>query len=90
MDFQDQMIQNNYLNLAETDYIKFVIDNSWKLARAVLIKQHLQNEGCKALFAFSPVGANPELAGEMAQWLIEFKIDDVLLNIQIHKIINVK
>jgi len=90
MEFPTQMISENYINLTNTDWIKFVIINEFSFMDAICIKNLLQNKGCHAQFAFSPAGASPELASQMAQWLIEQKIDDVTLNLQIHKIISVK
>jgi len=89
-DFADQMIWSNYLKLVKTDYIKFVIRDYKSLLKAIGIKETMQKDGCLAQFAFSPVGADFNLAGKIAQWLIKHQIDDILLNLQIHKIISVR
>lgn len=90
MEFMDQMIGANYLKLVHGDWIKFVIQDINDFDKAILIKNDLKNKKCRAQFAFSPAGASPELASQMVEWLIEEKIDDVILNLQIHKIISVK
>ena len=89
-EFADQMIRKNYLNLTKNDWIKFVIPDKQEFDRAILIKEDLQKDGCKAQFAFSPIGADPELASIMTRWLIDREIDDIIINIQIHKILQVK
>lgn len=90
IEFADQMIIKNYLNLTKNDWVKFVIPDRHEFDRAILIKENLQERGCKAKFAFSPIGADFSLAGQMVDWLIEEEIDDVVLNLQIHKIINAR
>ena len=89
-EFPEQMIGENYLKLQRTDYIKFVINNEEDFKNALLIKEDMQDKGAKGQFAFSPAGADPALASNIVDWLIEQKIDDVLVNLQIHKIISVK
>jgi len=90
MEFSDQMIIKNYLNLTKNDWVKFVIPDRQEFDRAILIKEDLQKGGCKAKFAFSPIGADFSLAGQMVDWLVEDEINDVVLNIQIHKMIGTK
>ncbi len=89
-EYSSKMIWENYLNLMDTDWIKFIIKDRIDFARAISIKNKLQDQNCRASFAFSPVGAGPELAGQIVQWLIDNEISDVNLNLQIHKIISVK
>lgn len=86
----DKMIWENYLRIQEGDWIKFVIDSKRSLLKAVQIKNELQLSGCVANFAFSPINANPKLANKIIGLLIQNKIDDVILNIQIHKIISAR
>ena len=90
MEFPKQMILSNYYNLNKNDFVKFVIEDKERLDWAIRIKKSLQTSGCKAQFAFSPIGADFKLAGEMTKWILDRKIDDVIVNLQIHKIINVK
>ena len=89
-EYSSKMIWENYLRLAETDWIKFVIKSGLDFDQVISIKNKLQDQNCQANFAFSPAGASSELARDMAEWLIKKKIDDVNLNLQLHKIINVK
>ena len=88
--YNNQMILENYLRLTKNDYIKFVISNKKRFDKALLVKKRLQKRSCVANFAFSPIGADHYLAAAITKWLVEEKIDDVILNIQIHKIIQVK
>ena len=87
--YNNQMILENYLRLTKNDYIKFVISNKKRFDKALLVKKRLQKRGCASNFAFSPIGADHYLAAAITKWLVEEKIDDVILNLQIHKIIKV-
>ena len=83
-DFVDQMILDNYYNLTQHDWIKFVIKDRNDFEAAISTKNSLQGYGCEAQFAFSPMAADPVLANEMVFWLTNRKIDDVILNLQLH------
>jgi len=89
-EFSDKMMKLNYRNLCKDDFIKFVIKDKKDFDDAIGIKNMLQCFGVRAQFAFSPIGADFKLAGEMTKWILNRKIDDVIVNLQIHKIINVK
>lgn len=88
--YSSEMIWENYLKLKDANWIKFVIKDRIDFDQAILIKNKLQDQNCRANFAFSPVGASPKLASQIVQWLIDNKISDINLNLQIHKIISVK
>ena len=89
-EFETKMNFENYYELNYQDWIKFVIQDKSSFSNAVQVKNRLQQNGCCTNFAFSPADADPVLSGNIVQWLIENKIDDVILNLQIHKIIQVK
>lgn len=78
----------NLLELRDTDEVKFVIGdiNDYLFAREVLQKYHT-----KAVKVFSPVMPNKDqtLPAQLAQWLIEDKIPNSKIGVQLHKLINV-
>ena len=82
---------NNYenlLKLKDIDEVKFVIGdiNDYIFAREVLQKYHT-----KAIKVFSPVipSEDETLPAQLAQWLIEDKIPNSKLGVQLHKLIGV-
>jgi len=84
------MSQRSYMNLKETDYIKFVIYNQSDFKFAREIKKYLQEHlYVRAKFAFSPcVGKLDEET--LLDWMLGFGLYDAILNIQIHKKIGLK
>ena len=89
-EFSKQMIKLNYRNLCKDDFVKFVIKDKKDFDDGINIKNMLQCFGVEAQFAFSPAGADTGLAGKIVVWLLDKQIDDVVLNLQLHKIIEVK
>jgi len=79
------MKYTNFLDLREYDFIKFVVDED-TINEAVKVKMHLQNLGCKARFAFSPLWGkvNPEI---VVATLYELGQVDAVFNLQIHKVV---
>jgi len=76
-------------NLRENDFIKFVVQNRNDFDVAIQAKKDLQNRGCRARFAFSPVfeALEPSL---LLNWMEEKGVFDGVLNVQLHKVLNVK
>jgi len=73
-------------NLEIQDVVKFVVENEEQLKVAVgIIKEH---EDCEVRFAISPVhGKDQSFARTVSEYIVDGKIDAVL-NIQLHKFIN--
>lgn len=74
------------MNLRCSDFIKIVVASKEEFDKAVLVKTHLQLEGCKATFAFSPeytkVAPNVLLS-----WMRQEHQNDSVLNVQMHKVL---
>ena len=78
------MHYNNFLNLQDTDWVKFVIGTRGDFDLALYLIEILKRDGCKAQIAFSPVfGLEPSL---LVQWMIDSSVDAVM-SLQIHKYI---
>jgi len=86
---QGEMYINNFWNATSQDWIKFVIETPSDFQKAIDISEALKGGGCKAKIAFSPVMKNNDIWP--AQWLVEKIIEkglnDVVFNLQIHKLI---
>jgi 7-carboxy-7-deazaguanine synthase len=74
------------MKLTEDDYIKMVVGNKTEFHDAVSRKNYLQNHKCRATFAFSPEYGKVE-PNELLQWMIEYKQTDAMLNVQLHKVL---
>ena len=97
--FESQMIHiKKFANLSkEKGAIKFVIANKHEYEKALEIilmiknynKEHLENATGGPLFLLSPV--HPELSGKtVSNWLISDRIRDTVVNVQIHKYLNIQ
>lgn len=80
------MIPDHFTVLAADDYVKFVIDNEVSYKEAVAVMRMLQDLGCVARFAFSPMWGvlDPK---DLFMWLQRDKLFDCVINLQLHKII---
>lgn len=80
--------KNNYSNLDVlkwNDEVKFVIadEEDYVFAKSVIRKYPT-----KAHFVFSPMmGSNPDIAKNLAQWVMEDKIINAKFGIQLHKLV---
>ncbi len=90
----DKMRTENFVDLNSGHYVKFVIADKKDYRTAVKEMKLLKSVGCQAKFAFSPMiekGGNNENNGkELVEWLIQDKLFDVIVNVQIHKFLFVK
>lgn len=68
------------------DFFKIIIGSTNDIIQAIHIKNELQHYGCKAKFAFSPMEGklSPK---ELLVMMQDFDQNDVVLNVQIHKLI---
>lgn len=83
--FEDRMIIENFNYLLPDDTIKFVIGSDIDLKRAVeIIKQYNLCKKCHIYF--SPVFGSIEPA-KIVEYMVENKLNDIRLQIQIHKVI---
>jgi 7-carboxy-7-deazaguanine synthase len=83
------MKEDMFLKLDKPDWIKFVIGSheDYELAKEKM--HYFIEKGCQAKFAFSPIlGIWLITPSVLLQWLIRDKLFHVVLNIQIHKAVN--
>ena len=88
----DKMDHKLFVGLNSSDFVKFVITDKNDYRTAIREKNYLQSDGCHAKFAFSPVfGPCRTLENRMpiVDWLIQDKVFDAIINVQIHKILDV-
>lgn len=78
-----------FLNLKPTDYVKFVICNKAGFFDARDIHRRFQNGGCRATFAYSPVEKSIK-PSELFTLLEQHQLPNTIMNIQIHKHLNMK
>lgn len=76
----------NFLLLTKKDFVKFVVLNREDYIRALDIRKILQRNECQATIAFSP-GYGVLNPAELVGWLQTDGIQDVILNLQLHKYI---
>jgi hypothetical protein len=74
-------------NMFELDWVKFPIVTKKDFNDAVRIKQELYLENKDVHFAFSAVA--PLTHKELFEWIMKGKEVDIVLNVQLHKLIGV-
>jgi len=81
----------NLVFLGQNDWVKIPIQNLREFVEAVQVKDFLYKEGVflsiKPRVAFSAVA--PLTPKQLFTWMIEQKVTDAVLNIQLHKLIGV-
>jgi 7-carboxy-7-deazaguanine synthase len=94
-----EMNNNLFSQLWSTDWIKFVILTKQDFIHSIEVRKKLKGNGCKAKFAYSPVFRGPKYSGSsstilnpntLLEWLKEYNLYDSYINIQLHKLINLK
>ena len=86
----DKMMSlDNFAKLSYFDFIKFVIMDRKDYEVAKEIKKDIQKKGGQARMAFSPVHGIMD-AGELIDWCKEDRVLDVIINLQLHKILSLK
>lgn len=82
---------NNFFNLREKDVIKFVV-NEKTIQEAVdkynFYQECYNDNFIKPIFAFSPIMSENFSAKDLYNFLYEREINDVIISIQVHKLIN--
>lgn len=84
-------ILSAYCNLREKDVIKFVVKDEEEAMQAFFIKEHLESNSTsgKAIFAFSPIEPNLS-AKRLAELLLQNKVRNSVISLQIHKVFDLK
>ncbi|MDD3847530.1 MAG: radical SAM protein [Syntrophorhabdaceae bacterium] len=78
---------NNFNALENPDFVKFVIADRKDFDRAIEISSQIKKSGFIGRFAFSPCHGNIEVP-ELFKWLKEAQFDEAIINLQLHKIID--
>lgn len=82
------MDYSHFLDLMGCDFVKFVVMDKEDFAMATHVKKDLQLNGCRARFAFSPV-YNELDSSTLLAWMYEGGLQDSVLNVQLHKLLDV-
>lgn len=94
LDFPERMETSNWKYLTNKDWIKFPIKNIEDIQQAIEIKNEILEESfCSAQFAISPIIDNEIKKGEIKKfinYLIGIKEFDFVINLQLHKFINIQ
>jgi len=86
-EYMEMKVDTPWMRLIHTDWIKFVVaDNpDYEIAKATMVM--LKRKGCKAKFAMSPLHSRLN-ANRILQWLKFDQMFDVVLNLQLHKLVD--
>ena len=80
-----EMKVEDFVLLSPYDFVKFVVGERRDFEEAKEVMKLLREGGCEAQFAFSPVWGKLDPA-TLAMWVFREELD-VVLNLQLHKII---
>lgn len=86
------MYLDHYKDLLEKDFVKFVIMNKSDFIAACAVMKDLKNDvriKCRARFAFSPVHGRLD-PGTLMSWMFDNKVYDAVLNVQLHKLLDLE
>lgn len=75
--------------LRQTDFIKFVVTNEKDVGEAKKIQQEIQMTGCKCNFAYSPIHEEMS-ASHLFGYLVQNPLPNTIINVQIHKYLEMK
>jgi 7-carboxy-7-deazaguanine synthase len=86
---EDKNIYENLEKLTERDEVKFVVSD---IEDYTFMKEIIKKYPTRAPIIVSPMfrGKKSKIMEELADWIIEDKLHNVRLGVQLHKIINVK
>lgn len=92
-DYKLFMMENEippyFYRLKRTDFVKFVIGNIQDIVSAQKVQQAIQTSGCLCNFAYSPLYGEIS-AKEIFDTLIENSLPNTIINVQIHKYLEMK
>lgn len=91
LDYERLMNWPTFKKAGTSNYVKILVSNRHQLTRAMMVIRELRNNGCEARIAISPViGKSQHVsAQDIIDALVENGSLDVMLNIQLHKYVNV-
>ena len=76
----------DYLCLSKRDFIKFVIGSQKEFMEFKEVYKYLKQNGCKATISVSPIHTIVK-PSELVKWCYDENINEVVLNVQLHKMI---
>ncbi len=81
-----ELARKNLSKLRHIDTVKFVISNreDYEFAKSIATTLSVYRT---PIVIFSPVDASPKLAQNIVRWMLEDRLHDVRLGIQVHKVI---
>ena len=86
-DMEFKMCESVFHDLTRRDFVKFVISDKRDFFRAIEKMQYFKTEFLsEANFVFSPCQGTLR-PKELVEWIQQYKLKDVIVNLQIHKII---
>ncbi len=86
-EYHHMKVDTPWLDLKHTDWIKFVIKDAPDYETAMATITMLKRKGCKAQFAMSPVLSHMS-GNRILQWLKFDRIFDVVISLQLHKLVD--
>jgi hypothetical protein len=84
--YQCETSVEDFLTLSKRDYIKFVIGSQKEFMEFKSVYKYLKQNGCKATISVSPIHTIIEPT-KLVKWCYDENINEVVLNVQMHKII---
>jgi len=96
LEYYLSMIEENYRYLTNKDWVKFPVRNTGEILQAIKVRDKLLQKfpSCSAQFAISPIIIDRKtMKGEiknLINYLIEIKEFDFVVNLQLHKFINIQ
>jgi organic radical activating enzyme len=84
--YRNRALENAF-HLTEDDWIKFPVQNDLDFVQALSEVRMLEEANNEARLAFSAV--HPLTHKELLDWLFKEDLGDIVLNVQLHKIIGV-
>lgn len=86
LDIPDDKIKTEFVLLHGYDFVNFPIQNKSDYDSAKETARQF-NKNYSSRISFSPIGFNPEV---LLNWMLKDRIDYVALNMQLHKLLNLK
>jgi len=83
---EQKMDLNNFYVLTDEDFVKFVVQDWVDFARALEIMEKIEEYKHHVTFLFSPI-SNKLHPKVLHKWMKERKLNDCILNLQLHKYI---
>lgn len=87
--YSELMVYQNYVHMRDTDIVKFVVANKSDLMQALSVKERLEFDNVKGIYAFSPVEGK-YTAKDIYKEFEKRSVYNAVLSLQIHKVLDLK